>query len=117
MIFHAIQFVLNTFFLELTINNTKNSQSHSFYFWFVLETVIDKTYISYQNPSYPISPKIKKFLHILNNSQKELPNDILNVVQLHWTSPILNAFVDVVQGGRSVKMRAVGVNKGDCMFD
>ncbi|KAF3964045.1 hypothetical protein CMV_011633 [Castanea mollissima] len=43
---------------------------------------------------------------------KELPDDILNVVQLHWTSPILNASVDVVQGGRSVEMRAVGVNKG-----
>jgi len=41
----------------------------------------------------------------------------LNVMQLQWAGPILNASVDVVQGGRSVEVRVVGVNKGDCMFE
>ena len=38
-------------------------------------------------------------------------------MQVHWIGPILNASVDVVPGGRFVEMLAVGVIKGDCMFE
>lgn len=34
-----------------------------------------------------------------------------DLLQHLWTGPISNASVDVVQGGRSVEVRAVGVTK------
>lgn len=34
-----------------------------------------------------------------------------DMLQHLWTGPISNAAVDVVQGGRSVEVRAVGVTK------
>nr|XP_023925878.1 alpha,alpha-trehalose-phosphate synthase [UDP-forming] 1-like [Quercus suber] len=35
-----------------------------------------------------------------------------DMLQHLWTGPISNAYVDVIQGGRSVEVRAVGVTKG-----
>jgi hypothetical protein len=40
-----------------------------------------------------------------------------DMLQHLWTGPILNASIDVVQGGRSVEVRAVGVKKvTDCFL-
>ncbi|KAF2282748.1 hypothetical protein GH714_043402 [Hevea brasiliensis] len=71
--------------------------------------------------------------HVLSTSQNGHPDHILNIVKHHlcgitnvefgrlqardmlqhlWTGPISNASVDVVQGSRSVEVRAVGVTKG-----
>lgn len=39
-----------------------------------------------------------------------------DMLQHLWTGPISNASVDVVQGGRSVEVRAVGVTKVTAYF-
>lgn len=39
-----------------------------------------------------------------------------DMLQHLWTGPISNASVDVVQGGRSVEVRAVGVTKVLCVL-
>lgn len=40
-----------------------------------------------------------------------------DLLQHLWTGPISNASVDVVQGARSVEVRAVGVTKVSCNED
>ena len=54
--------------------------------------------------------------YLLNNLTKNLDVEFgrlqaRDLLQHLWTGPISNASLDVVQGGRSVEVRSVGVTK------
>lgn len=64
-----------------------------------------------------ISPVPFHKFHVMTNTDVEFGRlQARDMLQHLWTGPISNASLDVVQGGRSVEVRAVGVTKVHAML-